>query len=234
MFFKPSFRNSIQLLMRFIFHLILISNFSLFSQVIDFKKNIIQIQIHDSELLLHKKYALQESNDSIVFSNIKFYVSNPFVYKNDSLIKIPTKRYHLVDLNNPESMILQTQTEDFNQIQFSLGVDKQTNLDGVKGGDLDPLKGMYWTWNTGYINIKIEGLIYSRASKVKVFKYHIGGFEPPIDTTQKVILSKIYNQPIIIDMDRFLDRIDFNENLMVLSPGASSVELSANFKGSFR
>ena len=204
------------------------------SQVIDFKKNIIQIQIHDSELLLHKKYALQESNDSIVFSNIKFYVSNPFVYKNDSLIKIPTKRYHLVDLNNPESMILQTQTEDFNQIQFSLGVDKQTNLDGVKGGDLDPLKGMYWTWNTGYINIKIEGLIYSRASKVKVFKYHIGGFEPPIDTTQKVILSKIYNQPIIIDMDRFLDRIDFNENLMVLSPGASSVELSANFKGSFR
>ena len=220
--------------MRFICHLIVLTNFSLFSQVLDFKKNTIQIQIHNTELLLHKKYALLESNDSIVFSNIKFYISNPFVYKNDSLIKIPTKRYHLVDLNNPESMMLQTQTEDFNQIQFSLGIDKQTNLDGVKGGDLDPLKGMYWTWNTGYINIKLEGIIYSRVDGVNVFKYHIGGFEPPMDTTQKVILTKLNNQPIIIEMNKFLSLIDFNENLMVLSPGATSVELSSNFKKSFR
>ena len=75
-----------------------------------------------------------------LFSNIKFYVSNPLVYKNDSLIKIPTKRYHLVDLNNPESLVLQTETENFDKIQFNLGIDKQTNLDGVRGGDLDPLK----------------------------------------------------------------------------------------------
>lgn len=25
-------------------------------------------------------------------------------------------------------------------------------------GDLDPLNGMYWAWNSGYINMKIEGI----------------------------------------------------------------------------
>ena len=139
--------------MRFIFNLILLCNFSLFSQVLDFKKNSIQVQIHNSELLLHKKYALLESNDSIVFSNIKFYISDPLIFKNDSLIASLVKRYHLVDLNNPESLVLQTETENFDKIQFNLGIDKQTNLDGVKGGDLDPLKGMYWTWNTIFCQI---------------------------------------------------------------------------------
>lgn len=220
--------------MRFIFNLILLCNFSLFSQVLDFKKNSIQVQIHNTELLLHKKYALLASNDSIVFSNIKFYISNPLVYKNDSLIKTPTKRYHLVDLNNPESLVLQTETQNFDKIQFNLGIDKQTNLDGVKGGDLDPLKGMYWTWNTGYINIKIEGVIYSKTDGVKFFKYHIGGFEPPMDTSQRVTLTKLNNQPIIIEMNKFLSFTNFSKDLMVLSPGATSVELSSNFKNSFR
>ena len=220
--------------MRFICHLIVLTNLSLFSQVLDFKKSTIQFQIHNTELLLHKKYALLESNDSIVFSNIKFYISNPLVYKNDSLIKTPTKRYHLVDLNDSESLVLQTETQNFDKIQFNLGIDKQTNLDGVRGGDLDPLKGMYWTWNTGYINIKLEGIIYSKVDSVNVFKYHIGGFEPPMDTTQKVTLTKLNNQPIIIEMNKFLSLIDFTEDLMVLSPGATSVELSSNFKKSFR
>ena len=220
--------------MRFICHLTLFINISLFSQVLDFKKSTIQFQIHNTELLLHKKYALLESNDSIVFSNIKFYISNPLVYKNDSLIKIPTKRYHLVDLNNPESLVLQTETQNFDKIQFNVGIDKQTNLDGVKGGDLDPLKGMYWTWNTGYINIKLEGIIYSMVDGDNVFKYHIGGFEPPMDTMQNVILNKLNNQPIIIEMNKFLSLFDFSKDLMVLSPGATSVELSSHFKKSFR
>ena len=220
--------------MRFIFNLILLCNFSLFSQVLDFKKNSIQFQIHDTVLLLHKKYALRELNDSIVFSKIKFYISDPLIFKNDSLFESPAKRYHLVDLSNPESLILQTKLEDFDEIQFNIGIDKQTNLDGVRGGDLDPLKGMYWTWNTGYINIKIEGVIYSNDDGVKVFKYHIGGFEPPVNTSQNVSLSKLKNQPIVIDMDRFLNLIDFNKDLMVLSPGVTAVELSSNFKKSFR
>lgn len=220
--------------MRFIFYLILLCNFSLFSQVLDFKKNSIEVQIHDTVLLLNKKYTFQKNNDSIAFSNIKFYISNPLVYKNDSLIKTPSKRYHLVDLNDPESLVLQTETQNFDKIQFNLGIDKQTNLDGVKGGDLDPLKGMYWTWNTGYINIKIEGVIYSKTDGVKFFKYHIGGFEPPMDTSQRVTLTKLNNQPIIIEMNKFLSFTDLSKDLMVLSPGATSVELSSNFKNSFR
>jgi hypothetical protein len=34
----------------------------------------------------------------------------------------------------------------YDQIQFQLGIDSLTNVSGAMGGDLDPTKGMYWTW----------------------------------------------------------------------------------------
>ena len=40
-----------------------------------------------------------------------------------------------------------------------LGVDSVLNYNGVHEGALDPINGMYWTWQTGYIHCKLEGKI---------------------------------------------------------------------------
>ena len=56
-----------------------------------------------------------------------------------------------------------------------LGVDSVLNYNGVHEGALDPINGMYWTWQTGYINCKLEGNIICDSSR-KSFEYHIGGY----------------------------------------------------------
>lgn len=57
-----------------------------------------------------------------------------------------------------------------------LGVDSALNYDGVHGGDLDPIHGMYWTWQTGYIHCKIEG-IFELSGKRVPLEFHLGGFD---------------------------------------------------------
>ena len=56
-----------------------------------------------------------------------------------------------------------------------LGVDSVLNYNGVHEGALDPINGMYWTWQTGYIHCKLEGNIICDSSR-KSFEYHIGGY----------------------------------------------------------
>ena len=43
-------------------------------------------------------------------------------------------------------------------------------------GDLDPVHGMYWTWQSGYIQFKLEGLLRDSAGERKL-ELHLGGFE---------------------------------------------------------
>ena len=49
---------------------------------------------------------------------------------------------------------------------------------------------MYWTWQSGYINFKIEG------ESNQPFTYHIGGYHKPFNTYRKVTLplssNKVY------------------------------------------
>ena len=52
---------------------------------------------------------------------------------------------------------------DYNQITFTIGVDSlRSTMDVSKRpGVLDPAQGhdgMYWTWNSGYIFFKMEGI----------------------------------------------------------------------------
>ncbi len=56
------------------------------------------------------------------------------------------------------------------------GVDSLLQRGGVMDGDLDPVHGMYWTWQSGYIQFKLEGLLRDSAGERKL-ELHLGGFE---------------------------------------------------------
>lgn len=58
---------------------------------------------------------------------------------------------------------------------LKLGVDSNLNALGVHRGDLDPLQGMYWSWQSGYIHFKLEGE-WEQDGKMQPFVFHIGGF----------------------------------------------------------
>ena len=72
----------------------------------------------------------------------------------------------------PSSLALQIPSNiPFSKLKFQLGIDSLTNVSGAMGGDLDPTKGMYWTWQSGYINMKIEGKSNSCKTRKNQFQF---------------------------------------------------------------
>jgi hypothetical protein len=66
------------------------------------------------------------------------------------------QKYWLIDAENPITQCIYFKTKKFFEaIQFNIRIDRLTNA-GAKAGDLSPQHAMYWTWQSGYINLKIE------------------------------------------------------------------------------
>jgi hypothetical protein len=74
-------------------------------------------------------------------------------------------------------------------IHFLLGVDSVINTTGIQTGDLDPAKGMYWVWNTGYIMAKLEGTSAAAKSPGRQFTYDIGGYKSGENAARQITLS---------------------------------------------
>lgn len=170
---------------------------------------------------MEKKYSYK--NDSVEISVVKFYISNISFYQNNKLVDSLDKKHHLVDIGNPASQIIQHTTEKkllYDQIRFSIGVDSLTNVSGAMGGDLDPLFGMYWTWQSGYINFKLEGKSKLCPARKNQFTFHIGGYEYPYNSLQQVSLPVTVNQDIFIDINirQLLNGIPLQEVYEVMSP----------------
>ncbi|MEZ4886018.1 MAG: MbnP family protein [Chitinophagales bacterium] len=114
-------------------------------------------------LEMGKKYYLPSIKDSVELETLRFYVSDLQWLQNEEIVAAMAKKHWLIDAEKTESL-KQTFTTDslskklFNKLQFQLGIDSLTNVSGAFGGDLDPTNGMYWTWQSGYINFKLEGI----------------------------------------------------------------------------
>lgn len=131
------------------------------------------------------------SGETYNFTLFNFFVSNIklktcsggeyVVPQNDS--------YFLVRASDAPSQLIQLKnvpSDDYTGISFVIGVDSLRNTMDLaqRTGVLDPAFGerdgnMYWSWNSGYIFVKMEGLSAQakadRAGNQK-FRYHIGGF----------------------------------------------------------
>ncbi len=177
---------------------------------------------------LYKKYILKE--DTISVSMLKFYISDIVLKKKNTIIyKTEGKSY----LMNPEKKLEidfdQNIAEEADEIDFSVGVDSTTNVSGALGGDLDPMNGMYWSWQSGYVNFKIEGT-YGGSAAQKDFQFHIGGYSSLFPTLQAIALPLGKNQKIIyVDILRFLLQIDLNKIHSIMSPGEKAVILARQF-----
>lgn len=84
----------------------------------------------------------------------------------------------------------------YSDISFVLGVDSVHNLTGLQTGALDPINAMFWTWNTGYIFLKLEGKSPASTSSGNIFEYHIGGFKAPANSIRTITLH--FSKPLII------------------------------------
>lgn len=130
--------------------------------------------------------------ESYKISAFKFYISKVELINTDSntTYSINNDQYFLVDASDSTTWQVKLKAVPFryNRISFLVGVDSIRNVSGAQTGALDPAKGMFWTWNSGYIMAKLEGT--SPASKVanNKFEYHIGGFSGPTNVLRRPTL----------------------------------------------
>ncbi len=149
-----------------------------------------QSYVGNELLKLERANYKNEVGQSFTISRFKYYISNVRLKRDDGKEYV-SEGYFLVNHEKPESTTLLLEgVEEGNYVSLSfiLGVDSLRNCSGVQSGALDPMLGMFWAWNTGYIFLKLEGHSPESKSTGKIFEYHVGGFREPNNAIRKIDL----------------------------------------------
>lgn len=186
--------------------------------------------IQSEQIQLNKWYHLP-SGDSVQFEAFRFYISNLALKHQDKIVWRFPKQAVLMDLSNSASLNLEFEIEDhivFDSLQFGLGIDSVTNDAGVHGGDLDPTKGMYWAWQSGYIHAKFNGRYLSESLPTKEFQFHLGGFMSPFNAYQMVSLPACSKETLRVHwpFDSWFTSREFLKNDHIMSPSLTAVQIS--------
>ena len=222
----------------------MIGLFFLFSFKFSKPKNVPSLVIEFNHYVGHDRLILDslmfknEFSQSYSISKFRYYISNIKLKRKDGTEFI-SNEYYLIDVEDKEpKQIVIDEQGDYSSISFTIGVDSLHNCSGLQLGALDPVKGMFWAWNTGYIFMKLEGKSPYSKSPSNIFEYHIGGYIQPnncirqvtLDLTEKSIqniasdvdflpiwvdVSEILKTPTSIDFTKLSSVTDFNNATMI-------------------
>jgi hypothetical protein len=204
-------------------------NFSAISQDTRIVRITFFSEMNGEIIELNKEIRITSSNEKLNVTKLKFYVSHLSFYKDEQLVWQNNDLAHLMDAENDMSIKLTIKKNiEFNKIKFGLGIDSLTNVSGALDGDLDPLKGMYWTWQSGYVNFKMEGTSTAIRSESQRFEYHLGGYSAENNTFNTIDLTVGNSEAIniAIDFNKFLSDFNVVTHVNVMSPGKVAVDLS--------
>ncbi len=197
------------------------------------KKDSLVMQFHfkfqDAPLVLNQKY-ISKNQDTIQISLLKLYISNIEIQFEDQSVFHQPNSVHLLDLEDVSSLRLplsKNENKSITKVSFQVGIDSTTSTSGALSGDLDPTKGMYWAWQSGYINMKIEGTSASCKTRKNQFQFHIGGYKQPYYAMRKVVVApQLNNLDIAIDVAAFFSELQLATTHTVMIPGKQAITLA--------
>lgn len=146
-------------------------------------------RVGNLNLVLDSMYYYNSYNQNYSISRFDYFISNiVLINENGSKYIIPQdSSYFLLKesiANSREINLNNVPEGNYVGIEFIVGVDslRSTMSLDKRTGALDPggeAAGMYWTWNSGYIFLKMEGRFDDATDTIvtpQMFQYHIGGF----------------------------------------------------------
>ncbi|MDG1780960.1 MAG: hypothetical protein P8H59_08405 [Flavobacteriales bacterium] len=178
---------------------------------------------------LDKEYILNDA-DTIRFSKIRLYVSD-FHFENNKVENNAERNGPwLLDAEKENTFKIDKPNEAAT-FSFCVGLDSLVNTSGALGGDLDPMNGMYWTWQSGYIHLKIEGSCSSLQTRNKAFSFHLGGYQHPHRAFEHrtFTVSSEGEVSLQFPLDSFLESMDLQETNSIMSPSITASELLSVF-----
>jgi hypothetical protein len=115
---------------------------------------------------------------------------------------------------------------------FYTGVEAQRQERGIGKGMLDPRHDMYWTWNTGYIQVKLEGELFRTGKPSEQLIWHLGGFAAGMNTTWPIAQNKNSSTTLICDMSAFIQKYA-SSTPHIMSPTPMVTEMTNDWTHSF-
>ncbi|WP_033403279.1 MbnP family protein [Dyadobacter beijingensis] len=147
--------------------------------------------VGDQDLRLDSTRYVNAAGEDFTVSKLNYYISNIKLTRMDgSIFTVPQdSSYFMIREANAASQKLTIRnvlTGDYTGIEFMVGVDSTRSVmepdSPGRKGILDIYAGptneeeMYWTWNPGYIFLKLEGSSDSSTTANGKYYYHIGFF----------------------------------------------------------
>lgn len=190
-----------------------------------------------TEKLERNKNYISESKDTLQIDVFRFYISNIKLQFSDSTTFSEENSYHLIDIENPNSLripVAKNSDKTISKVIFSVGVDSLASVSGAMSSDLDPTKGMYWAWQSGFINMKIEGKSSSCKTRKNAFQFHIGGYMKPNYAIRTIEIKTINsNLEFNVDIAELFKDIKLSENNSIMIPCSKAMELANKTVGMF-
>jgi hypothetical protein len=192
--------------------------------------------IWDEKSLKLNTFYLRKQNDSISFSTLKMYFSD-FRFKdkiNGEIFSIDTLIFYDLADSSTHTFFSELALTNFESLAFTLGLDSSKNVSGELENAYDPLLGMYWAWNTGYINLKIMGESSTVLTNSHEFEFHLGGYRSPFATAQTIQVD-LNDQYIYFDLEKlFSESINLSKNHHIMLPGKDAFLISQGLSACFK
>lgn len=131
-------------------------------------------------------------------TTLSYYISNIKLKREDGTVYVDevkpdgTAGYYLIDeldAGSQEVILKNIPSGNYTEVTFTIGVDANQVNQGAQTGALDPVKAMFWNWNSGYVFVKIEGVSPASTETDNIFQYHVGGYKE--DTNNANLVNNI-------------------------------------------
>ena len=190
----------------------------------------------DNKALELEQVYLTENKDSISFSTLKMYFSD-FRFReklSGGITEIDTLIFYDLADSSTHVFLKNLEISNYDDVSFTLGLDSSKNVSGELENAYDPLLGMYWAWNTGYVNLKLAGKSSLVLTKTHDFEFHLGGYRYPLATAQNIEVN-LNDQYIYFDLEKlFSESINLSKNHHIMLPGKDAFLISQGLSDCFK
>lgn len=195
-------------------------------------------------------------------TELRYYVSNIKLKRADGtffvdpVVNDGSKGYYLIDEADATSQVVtlsDVPPGEYTEVTFTVGVDANRVTQGAQVGPLDPAKNMFWSWNSGYIFFRMEGVASTSTATGNAIVYHMGGYKliagnaNMVNNLRDVTLSFNSDNPevsgsntpqvhVLMDVLKVFNgpgsQVTFTANAVRHSP-ASCVDIANNVQAAF-
>jgi hypothetical protein len=160
--------------------------------------------VGDKPLALDTATYTNAMKQNFTVTNFKYYISNIKLKGTNGNIYSKDDGYYLIKQDDESTWTAELDEvpdASYSGVSFTVGVDSLHNCSGAQSGALDPINGMFWTWSSGYVFMKLEGKSPVSKQPGHIFEYHIGGYREPNNFIRTVNL-KFDKGPMNIKTDK--------------------------------